>query len=124
METEAAAAGCLSGRRRTEKEESYGCPVEGSERFCLFSPPVRLETGSFTDGLVTDLSELSLPPTIKMDHPDPEDILNFTLTIEPDEGTFPSCPTSPPPISPKACSQLLSRDVQGRVVPLYVRHQQ
>ncbi|KAG0130416.1 ubiquitin-conjugating enzyme/RWD-like protein [Tuber indicum] len=35
-----------------------------------------------------DLSELSLPPTIRMHMPDPEDILNFTLTIEPDEGMY------------------------------------
>ena len=36
----------------------------------------------------TDLSELSLGSTMKTDFPDPDDILNFTLTIEPDEGMY------------------------------------
>jgi len=35
-----------------------------------------------------DITELSLPPTMKTHWEDPEDILNFTLTIEPDEGMY------------------------------------
>lgn len=35
-----------------------------------------------------DLSELSLGNTMKTDFPDPDDILHFTLTIEPDEGMY------------------------------------
>ncbi|KAI9885969.1 MAG: general negative regulator of transcription subunit 5 [Watsoniomyces obsoletus] len=35
-----------------------------------------------------DLSELSLGTTMKIDLPDPDDILNFTLTIDPDEGFY------------------------------------
>jgi len=35
-----------------------------------------------------DLSELSLGTTMKTDFPNPDDILNFTLTIEPDEGMY------------------------------------
>lgn len=35
-----------------------------------------------------DLSELSLSSTMKIEMPDPDDILNFTLTIEPDEGIY------------------------------------
>ena len=35
-----------------------------------------------------DLSELSLPGTMKTTFPDPDDILNFTLTITPDEGLY------------------------------------
>ncbi|KAM0281563.1 hypothetical protein ACHAQH_003431 [Verticillium albo-atrum] len=35
-----------------------------------------------------DLSELSLGKTMKTDFPDPDDILHFTLTIEPDEGMY------------------------------------
>jgi len=35
-----------------------------------------------------DLSELSLGSTMRTDFPDPDDILNFTLTIEPDEGMY------------------------------------
>jgi len=36
----------------------------------------------------TDLSELSLGSTMRTDFPNPDDILNFTLTIEPDEGMY------------------------------------
>lgn len=35
-----------------------------------------------------DITELSLPSTMKMVFPDPDDILNFNLTIEPDEGLY------------------------------------
>lgn len=35
-----------------------------------------------------DLSELALPSTMKTDFPDPDDTLNFTLSIEPDEGMY------------------------------------
>ncbi|KAM0333061.1 hypothetical protein ACHAQA_001719 [Verticillium albo-atrum] len=35
-----------------------------------------------------DLSELSLGKTMKTDFPDPDDILHFTLTIQPDEGMY------------------------------------
>lgn len=35
-----------------------------------------------------DLSDLSLGSTMKTSFPDPDDILNFTLTIEPDEGMY------------------------------------
>lgn len=37
---------------------------------------------------VIDLSELSLGSTMKTDFPDADDILNFVLTIEPDEGMY------------------------------------
>jgi len=35
-----------------------------------------------------DLTELDLPSTMKMDFVDPADLLNFTLTITPDEGMY------------------------------------
>ncbi|KAF5665863.1 NEDD8-conjugating enzyme UBC12 [Fusarium heterosporum] len=35
-----------------------------------------------------DLSELSLGSTMKTEFPDPDDILNFVLTIDPDEGMY------------------------------------
>ncbi|KAF2458501.1 putative NEDD8 conjugating enzyme [Lineolata rhizophorae] len=35
-----------------------------------------------------DLSELSLGSTMRTHFPNPDDILNFTLTIEPDEGFY------------------------------------
>lgn len=34
----------------------------------------------------TDLTELDLPSTMQTKFPDPADLLNFTLTISPDEG--------------------------------------
>ena len=37
---------------------------------------------------LADLSDLSLGTTMKTSFPDPDDILNFTLTIEPDEGMY------------------------------------
>ena len=36
----------------------------------------------------SDLSELSLGTTMKTHFPNPDDILNFTLTIDPDEGMY------------------------------------
>ena len=35
---------------------------------------------------LTDLTELDLPSTMKMDFPDPADTLHFNLSITPDEG--------------------------------------
>ncbi|ORZ05463.1 ubiquitin-conjugating enzyme/RWD-like protein, partial [Absidia repens] len=35
-----------------------------------------------------DLAELEIPSTIKMEFPDPGDILNFKVTITPDEGFY------------------------------------
>ena len=37
----------------------------------------------------TDLTELELPDTMKTHFPDPADLLNFELTITPDEGALP-----------------------------------
>lgn len=37
---------------------------------------------------IADLTELDLPSTMKTEFPDPNDLLNFTLTITPDEGMF------------------------------------
>jgi hypothetical protein len=38
--------------------------------------------------VVPDLAELSLGATMKTHFPDPDDILNFKLTIDPDEGMY------------------------------------
>ncbi|KAE8244298.1 hypothetical protein A4X13_0g6692 [Tilletia indica] len=35
-----------------------------------------------------DLTELELPATMKTEFPDPADVLNFSLIIEPDEGMY------------------------------------
>jgi ubiquitin-conjugating enzyme E2 M len=36
--------------------------------------------------LTTDLTELELPNTMKMEFPDPTNVLSFNLTLTPDEG--------------------------------------
>ena len=36
--------------------------------------------------LIPDLTELELPETMKTEFPDPTDVLNFKLSITPDEG--------------------------------------
>lgn len=48
------------------------------------------------EGLITiiDLTELDLPSTMKTHFPDPADLLNFTLTITPDEGLETRVPSS------------------------------
>jgi ubiquitin-conjugating enzyme E2 M len=45
-----------------------------------------LATGSLT--WTVDLEELSLGTTMKTHFPNPDDILNFKLSIEPDEGMY------------------------------------
>lgn len=55
----------------------------------LFSqPPSFLVSVSLTDLhlCAADLTELELPSTMKTEFANPDDVLNFTLTIEPDEG--------------------------------------
>lgn len=56
---------------------------------------IRVQKGMprFTNGMTTrthlsaqDLTELDLPSTMVTHFPDPADLLNFTLTITPDEG--------------------------------------
>ena len=50
-----------------------------------------------------DLTELDLPSTMRTHFPDPTDLLNFTLTVTPDEGAI----GGPPPRVPCRC---LARD--------------
>lgn len=74
-----------------------------------------------------DLSELSLGTTMKTDFPDPDNILRFVLTIEPDEGMYrggrftfdfdinQNFPHEPPKVR---CSQKIYHpniDLQGKV---------
>lgn len=41
-----------------------------------------------TTFICLDLAELDIPDTIKLDFPDPSNILNFNVTIHPDEGNL------------------------------------
>ena len=77
--------------------------------------------------MLADLSELALPSTMKTDFPDPDDTLNFTLTIEPDEGMYKggrfhftfAIPQSFPHEAPKVkCTQKIYHpniDLEGNV---------
>lgn len=67
-----------------KQEESYCSSTSGPERY----EPVKLSHRWFTlaEALFEDINELSLPSTMKIHFPDVDDLLNFTLTIEPDEG--------------------------------------
>ncbi|RMZ85327.1 hypothetical protein DV737_g707, partial [Chaetothyriales sp. CBS 132003] len=56
-----------------------------------FSSQATTRTAHFFQALLwvtADLSELALGQTMKTTFPNPDDILNFTLTIEPDEGMY------------------------------------
>lgn len=74
-----------------------------------------------------DISELDLPKTMKLEFPDTEDILNFYLTISPDEGFYkggvfkfsfkvnPNYPHEPPKV---LCTQKIYHpniDLEGNV---------
>ncbi|ORX33929.1 ubiquitin-conjugating enzyme/RWD-like protein [Kockovaella imperatae] len=74
-----------------------------------------------------DLTELELPDTMKTHFPDPADVLNFTLTITPDEGIYkggqfnftfainPNYPHEPPKVR---CTQKIyhpNLDLEGNV---------
>ena len=69
----------------------------------------RLACGSLIP-LRSDLTELELPDTMKTHFPDPADLLNFELTITPDEGTFPSWSSQRPrPLTSLSLSQACTR---------------
>ncbi|OAQ74647.1 NEDD8-conjugating enzyme Ubc12 [Purpureocillium lilacinum] len=73
----------LAGRRKRSQQPSCGCRKVRNDAFtrCLSS---REGLG----GCPPHLSELSLGSTMKTEFPDPDDILNFVLTIDPDEGMY------------------------------------
>ncbi|KAH7632858.1 ubiquitin-conjugating enzyme/RWD-like protein [Sordaria sp. MPI-SDFR-AT-0083] len=75
----------------------------------------------------TDLSELSLGSTMKTEFPDPDDILNFILYIEPDEGMYkggkfsftfnitPNFPHEPPKVQCREKIYHPNIDLEGKV---------
>lgn len=88
-----AAKGRKRRRRWSKEEESHSGSTTGSKRYFLSflysilhvaRQPVA-ESSLFDR---VDLSELSLGSTMRTDFPNPDDILNFTLIIEPDEGMY------------------------------------
>lgn len=97
-------------------EEGGGCASEAKAQ-SLGRPDSSAE-GCATSSLAipstdrTDLTELDLPATMKTHFPDPADLLNFQLTIVPDDGTPSRAQDRTDP----------RRHVQGRLVPLHVYH--
>ncbi len=76
-------------RRRKSHQRSCAHRKVGRVRL---SSALRTHTHTFkrilTPNPYTDLEELSLGTTMKTHFPNPDDILNFTLTIDPDEGMY------------------------------------
>lgn len=111
------------GRRRRSRQ-----PNCGYKRVSHHSKQVHLTPTSETDNSFhVDLSELSLGSTMKTDFPDADDILNFILTIEPDEGMYKggrfmfdfainqSFPHEPPKVRCKEKIYHPNIDVEGKV---------
>lgn len=65
------------GESCLDQRDSLNMSCTADIMFAIF-PPLFL--------LFLDLTEMELPSTMKTDFPDPSDVLNFKLTIEPDEG--------------------------------------
>lgn len=84
MEHEAAATEERGGVRTDKEEEGHSGTTTSAERYIKSS----LATLQLTDASCSDLSELALPGTMKTVFPNPDDILNFTLTLTPDEGLY------------------------------------
>jgi ubiquitin-protein ligase len=68
---------------RRRRSQPHSCGYRRVRHPGLYS---RVSSLTFTP----DLSELSLGSTMKTNFANPDDILNFTLTIEPDEGMYKS----------------------------------
>ena len=62
--------------------------ISGLHNFPGLLPSIVKTTRADFRALSTDLSELSLGSTMRTNFPNPDDILNFTLTIDPDEGMY------------------------------------
>ncbi|RMZ89066.1 hypothetical protein DV736_g3712, partial [Chaetothyriales sp. CBS 134916] len=67
----------LSLKQQQQKDEAAQGPTQKKKK--VTAAQLRVQK---------DLSELALGQTMKTTFPNPDDILNFTLTIEPDEGMY------------------------------------
>jgi ubiquitin-conjugating enzyme E2 M len=70
--------------RDKQEEEGYPSSTSRTERYSLAPSHFSVHTTN----LGIDLEELSLGTTMKTHFPNPDDILNFKLTIDPDEGMY------------------------------------
>lgn len=76
------------GRRRRSQLLSCECRKVRSQDPYWYLIPRYSASENRAKSTSIDLSELSLGSTMKTNFPNPDDILNFTLTIEPDEGMY------------------------------------
>ncbi|KAI2630086.1 ubiquitin-conjugating enzyme [Xylaria nigripes] len=68
-----------SMKREQQQQENADAAASGGTKKKITAAQIRVQK---------DLSELSLGLTMRTDFPDPDDILNFVLEIEPDEGVY------------------------------------
>lgn len=64
---------------------------------------------------------MELPDTMRTDFPEPNDVLNFNLTIEPDEGEQHANRLKPRSLTGVPCT---FRHVQDRFLHIHIRSQQ
>ncbi|GJC98151.1 ubiquitin-conjugating enzyme [Colletotrichum higginsianum] len=78
---------------KKEQQKAENADTAGGKKKKVTAAQLRVQKAQSVMALsltvcIPDLSELSLGSTMKTDFPDPDDILHFTLTIEPDEGMY------------------------------------
>ncbi|KAL8878840.1 MAG: hypothetical protein Q9198_003432, partial [Flavoplaca austrocitrina] len=71
---------------KQQQQKADNAEGGGQKKKKVTAAQLRVQKANLT--LRADLSELSLGGTMKTKFPNPDDILNFTLTIEPDEGMY------------------------------------
>jgi ubiquitin-conjugating enzyme E2 M len=124
-------------QKQKQQQDANADAAAGTRKKKVTAAQLRVQKGMATTSwlflfladsrLLSDLSELALPSTMKTDFPDPDDTLNFTLTIEPDEGMYKggrfhftfAIPQSFPHEAPKVkCTQKIYHpniDLEGNV---------
>lgn len=124
-------------QKQKQQQDANADAAAGTRKKKVTAAQLRVQKGMSTtlwlflfladSRLLSDLSELALPSTMKTDFPDPDDTLNFTLTIEPDEGMYKggrfhftfAIPQSFPHEAPKVkCTQKIYHpniDLEGNV---------
>ena len=74
------------GRERcSQKKAQDQCSSDSGAERCVLELCYRVV---LVHAWITDLTELDLPSTMKIAFADPADLLNFFLTITPDEGRY------------------------------------
>ncbi|KAF5709300.1 NEDD8-conjugating enzyme UBC12 [Fusarium mundagurra] len=74
-------------KEQKEAENAEG-QATGGKKKKVTAAQLRVQKGMLPPAQTLTCSELSLGSTMKTEFPDPDDILNFVLTIDPDEGMY------------------------------------